>query len=94
MRSPLAPTDPYRGVTGVTPRFNMARSASTNSGRTAEAPVAKVAARSRAAARTTSRGSGWPVAQAMWRSRLLCSSSISSGSREMPTLPPTPVFTP
>ena len=94
IRSPLAPTDPYRGTTGVTPRFSSAASASTTSGRTADAPVAKVTARSSVAARTTSRGRGCPVAQPRCRSRLTCKSSICSGGTESPTFPPTPVFTP
>jgi hypothetical protein len=94
IKSPLAPTEPYRGTTGVTPRFSSAASASTISGRTAEAPVTKVATRSSVAVRTTSPGSGCPVAQERCRTRLSCRRSIFSGGSEIPTFPPTPVFTP
>ena len=37
-RSPLAPTDPFSGITGVTPRFNISTSVSTTIGATAAVP--------------------------------------------------------
>ena len=46
-------------------------SASTSSLRTAEVPVTKVATRSSMAARTTSVGSGAPVAQPRWRDQVV-----------------------
>src|SRR5438045_2796938 len=78
-RSPLQPTDPWRGTTGVTPALSRAMSASAMRGRTPDMPIASVRARSSMVARTTSVSTGGPTPAAWERIRASCSSGWRSG---------------
>ena len=77
-RSPLAPTLPREGTSGVTPAFNRSQSRSAMTGRMPEKPLASTFARISIMPRTASTLSGSPTPQACERSRFSCSSARSS----------------
>ena len=60
-RSPEAPTEPCEGTTGVTPRSSIASMQSIVSGRTPEAPCARLASFSAIMSRVTATGVGSPT---------------------------------
>jgi len=74
-RSPLAPTDPFSGITGRMSRASMLSRVSTTTGRTPENPLAITLARISIAARVSSGLSDRPVPAAWDRIRLACSAS-------------------
>ena len=83
-RSPLAPTEPLPGITGITSLLSKAVSASSVLTRIPECPRNKVLMRMASIARTTSMDSGSPTHTACVISRLFCNSSsrlpwLSSG---------------
>src|SRR5213594_487958 len=93
-RSPLAPNEPRDGITGWTPRFKKSRRRDTRIRRTPEYPIASVFARSRRAARTSSRRSGGPRPIAWLRSRLSCSALTSASEIATFASSPKPVLIP
>jgi hypothetical protein len=66
VRSPLAPTVPFSGTTGVTPRARQARSRSAVALPTPEWPRARLAARAAMSARVCAADSGAPTPEARW----------------------------
>src|SRR5881296_889202 len=93
-RSPLAPNEPRDGITGWTPRFKKSRRRDTRIRRTPEYPIASVFARSRRAARTSSRRSGGPRPIAWLRNRLSCSARTSASEIGTFASSPKPVLIP
>ena len=77
-RSPLAPREPFWGMTGVTPRFSMATRVSTSSRRVPEKPLARLLTRRSMMPRATSRGKGSPAPTAWVTIRFLWSCLHSS----------------
>jgi hypothetical protein len=78
-RSPLQPSDPCSGTTGVMPAFSTAASVSATTGRMPVRADASVFSRRNISARTTSRSTGWPAPAACERMRLSCSFARRSG---------------
>ena len=93
-RSPLAPSEPCSGTTGVIPAFRTARIVSATSGLAPEYPMASERARSSIIARTTSRSTGSPMPAACERIRARCSSSRRSAGIGVVASEPNPVETP
>ena len=93
-RSPLAPTDPWHGTTGVTPRSSIATMRSSVSGFTPEWPAESEFARSAPAARTSGTASGSPVPAAWLRTKFSCSATASAGATDTFASRPKPVVTP
>ncbi len=93
-RSPLAPTEPCAGTTGVTPRLSSSHKRSSVAGLMPEWPAESELTRSTPAARTNSSRSGAPVPAEWLRTRLRC--KVSACSRSITTLAmrPNPVVTP
>ena len=93
-RSPLAPSEPYSGTTGVMPAFRSAAIVSATIGRVPDHPIASVRARSTIIARTTSRSIGGPIPAAWERTSAFCSSARRSGGIRTRASEPKPVETP
>ena len=93
-RSPLAPSEPCSGTTGVTPAFSSAAIVSATSGRAPVRPVASVRRRRKSIARTTSRSTGGPMPAACERTSERWSSSRRSGGMRVVASEPKPVETP
>ena len=93
-RSPLAPSEPCSGTTGVTPALRSAAIVSATSGRAPERPIASVRARRKIIARTTSRSTGSPMPAACERTSARWSSSRRSGGMRVVASEPKPVETP
>ena len=93
-RSPLAPSEPCSGTTGVMPAFNSRNMASATSGLAPEYPIARDRARSSTIARTTSRSTGSPNPAACERIRARCSCSRCSAGIGVVASEPNPVETP
>ncbi len=93
-RSPDAPTEPFSGMTGTTPRISICRSRSSVDSRTPERPPARTLARKSMSARTSCGGSGVPVPAACERSRLRCSRRKSGFLIDTSASVPKPVLMP
>ncbi len=93
-RSPLAPSEPWRGIIGWTPRSSMRNSSSMTSGRQPEWPLANVLARISIMARTTGVSSGRPTPTAWLMTMLRCSWAVCSGSMKRLQKAPKPVVMP
>ena len=90
-RSPLAPTLPWDGTIGVTPRLSISQRVSMVTGRTPELPFANEFARSSIMARVSATESGSPTPTAWERTRLICSSRTCSPTMCTSLNFPTPV---
>ena len=93
-RSPLAPRDPFSGMTGWTPRFSICKSVSMVERRMPELPRARAFSRSSMAARTTRVSRGSPMPQAWEMIRFLCSWAVSSSGTNTVENLPNPVVRP
>ena len=93
-RSPLAPTEPFSGMTGWTPRLSMAARVSGMTALAPEKPFRSEFRRSRRIPRTASRGRGVPTPTASarirltWRSEIWSSGIATSAKRPKPVLMP------
>ena len=93
-RSPLAPREPFSGITGWTPALSMSRSSSRVARRTPEWPRARVLARISMMARVVARSKGSPTPTAWLMTMLRCSSSTWSGGMIRSLKAPKPVVMP
>ena len=93
-RSPLAPTEPCSGTSGVRPAFSRARIVSASSGRAPERPMARVRARRSIIARTVSVSIAGPIPAAWERISARWRSSRRSGAMRTEASEPKPVETP
>ena len=93
-RSPLAPSDPYSGTTGVSPAPSSERIRSATTGRAPEHPIASVRARSSIIARTTSRSTGGPIPAACERTSARWSATRASAGIRTSASDPNPVVIP
>ncbi len=93
-RSPLAPSDPCSGTTGVMPAFSSPAILSASTGRAPEKPIARLRARSSIIARTTSRSTAGPTPAACERTTARWSSSRRSAGMRTVASDPNPVETP
>jgi len=93
-RSPLAPTEPWDGTTGVTPASKSRSSPRSTGGETPLCPRASVLARRAIARRTSPSGNGGPTPAAWARRRFNWSASRRSRGMATPWNFPNPVETP
>ena len=93
-RSPLAPTEPCSGTTGVRSALSSARIVSATAGRAPEKPIASERARRNIIARTTSRSIAGPMPAAWERTSERCRSSRRSGGMRTAASEPKPVEMP
>ena len=93
-RSPDAPTEPCDGTTGSRSRDNIAARNCTVSGRTPEAPCARLASFNASISRTSGAGIGSPTPAACDNTMLRWSVARSAGSMRMLASRPKPVLMP
>ena len=93
-RSPLAPSEPCSGTTGVRPALSSATIRWATTGRAPEKPIARVRARRSIIARTTSRSTGAPIPAACDLMSARCSSSRRPAGITTFASDPKPVETP
>ncbi len=93
-RSPLAPTEPFSGIQGMTPALNSASSVSTTSRRTPEWPRARLIILVAMTRRTTSSASSAPIPAQCDNTRLRCNSANRSGAMRVWASLPKPVLMP
>ena len=93
-RSPLAPTEPFSGTTGMTSRSSSATRRSSVLSRIPLYPPASTFARRSISARTACDGKGAPTPAACEWSRLRCNLRRSGRAMGTSASVPNPVFTP
>ena len=93
-RSPEAPTEPWIGTTGTTPRSSIACRSATSSQRTPEAPRPSETSFSAIISRTIGAGVGSPTPAQCERIRLRWSCAVSPAGMVTLASLPKPVLTP
>ncbi len=93
-RSPDAPTEPWHGITGVSPSDSIASSSATVAGRTPDAPWPRLASFSASISRTIASGAGSPTPAACESTMFRCSCCRSQASMRTLASRPKPVFSP
>ncbi len=93
-RSPEAPTLPWLGITGSTPRFRHSARSRMASGRMPEWALSRQLMRAAMRARVWSRGRGSPTPAAWLRIRFSCSWASWSGGMTTVANWPKPVLMP
>jgi hypothetical protein len=93
-RSPLAPTEPWRGTRGVTPAASIPSMSATTAGETPEAPRPRLRSLRAIMRRVVGTSSGAPTPAEWLRMRLRWSAAVSPGATRTLASLPKPVLTP
>ena len=93
-RSPEAPTEPWPGMIGVSPRSSIAPSSAIVSGRTPDAPCARLASFNAIISRAVAGAIGSPTPAACDKTMFRCKVARSASSIRMLASLPKPVLMP